>query len=361
MAEEGSDKTEAPTPRRQQEAREEGNIARSMDLTSAATMLAGVILLDKTGRAFFGGMRTLLESMLAPEASENPTRVGDIEHVLLSAGRLAVGIAAPMVLGLAGVALVITVAQVGFILTTKPLEPSLAKLNPLKGLANLFDARAGMRFVMTLFKVGIVGAIAAWLVIEQVPAILVLPQLEVAPLFAVACELVYALAIKLTIALLVLAVIDYAYQRWQRTRDLMMSKQEIKEEMRRMEGDPMIKQRRSRVARQLAMQRIGQAVPRADVVVTNPTHFAVALKYDAATMKAPKVVAKGADYLAFQIRQVATANNVPLVERKELARALYASVDVGREVPPEHYAAVAEILAYVYRLNEGRTPARAAV
>ncbi len=148
---------------------------------------------------------------------------------------------------------------------------------------------------------------------------------------------------------------DYIYQRWQRSRDLRMSKQEIKEEMRRMEGDPQMKARRARVARQLALQRINQSVPRADVVVTNPTHYAVAMQYDSKTMKSPKVVAKGADFLAMRIRQIAMANGIPLVERKAVAQALYKGVEVGQEVPPEFYNAVAEILAYVYRLSGRKT------
>ena len=155
--------------------------------------------------------------------------------------------------------------------------------------------------------------------------------------------------------LLVLGLLDYAFQRWQHEKDLRMSKQEVKEDMKRMEGDPLVKQRRTRIARQLALQRIGQAVPKADVVVTNPTHFSVALKYDSKTMTAPKVVAKGADFLAMRIRQIALANGVPLVERKEIAQALYKSVEVGQEVPPQLYNAVAEVLAYVYRLGGRKT------
>jgi flagellar biosynthetic protein FlhB len=175
-------------------------------------------------------------------------------------------------------------------------------------------------------------------------------ELEVVQAFGAACELVYALAIKLAALLIVLAIIDYAFQRWKHEQDLKMSKQEVKEEMKRMEGDPLVKQRRARVARQLAMQRVAAAVPKADVVVTNPTHFAVALQYDTKSMRAPKVVAKGADFMAMRIRQIAAVHGIPIIERKPLARALYAGVEIGQEIPPEHYAAVAEILAYVYRL-----------
>ena len=165
------------------------------------------------------------------------------------------------------------------------------------------------------------------------------------------CELVYSLALRLALVLLVMALIDWTFQRWQHERDMRMSKQEIKEEMRRMEGDPMVKQRRGRVARQLVLQRVASAVPKADVVVTNPTHFAVALRYDAATMRAPKVVAKGADLLAARIRQLAMIHGIPMVERKALAQAIYKTVEVGQEVPSQYYGAIAEILAYVYRLS----------
>jgi len=149
--------------------------------------------------------------------------------------------------------------------------------------------------------------------------------------------------------------VDYGFQRWNRERDLRMTKQEGKEELRRMEGDPLVKQRRFRVARQLSLQRISQAVPKADVVVTNPTHFAVALQYQSKSMRAPKVVAKGADFLAHRIRQIAIAEGVPIVERKELARGLYYAVDIGQEITPQFYGPVAEILAYVYRLAGRKT------
>ena len=203
---------------------------------------------------------------------------------------------------------------------------------------------------MSLGKIAVIFAVAAAIVIRDIPAIIMLAELELLPMFAASCELVYALALKLAIVLLVMALIDWAFQKWRHTRDLRMSKQEIKEELKRMEGDPLIKQRRARVARQLALQRVSSAVPKADVIVTNPTHYAVALRYDK-TMTSPRVVAKGADFLALRIRQIAIANGVPLVERKALAQALYKSVEVGQEVPPQFFTAVAEILAYVYRLS----------
>jgi flagellar biosynthetic protein FlhB len=182
------------------------------------------------------------------------------------------------------------------------------------------------------------------------PAMLALIHLESEPMLAAAATLVWSLALKIAALLLVLAILDFAYQKWQHEQDLMMSKQEIKEEFKRMEGDPLVKQRRARVARQLAMQRMAYEVPKADVIVSNPTHFAVALKYDG-KMGAPKVIAKGADFMAMRIRQIAAANDIPIVERPPLARGLYRHVQVGQEIPSQYYTAVAEILAYVYRLS----------
>jgi len=176
-------------------------------------------------------------------------------------------------------------------------------------------------------------------------------NMSAAPAFAAGAWMVFELAVVLAVILIVLAAADLWYQRWQHTEDLKMTRQEVKQDMKNMNGDPEMKQRRARVARQLALQRAGSAVPAADVIVTNPTHYAVALKYDNDTMGAPKVVAKGADFMALQIRKLAAVHGIPLVERKPLARALYANVEVGQEVPEEHYAAVAEILAYVYRIS----------
>ncbi len=351
MADNDSEKTETATPRRMQEAREEGNIARSQDLTAAFTLLATVILLNSFGMHMLSSMKMNVEMMLNTEFGHNPTRADDLMGMFAYGLRLAIAGSAPLLLSIAAVTLIAAISQVGFILTGKPLMPQFSRLSPLKGFKRLFDARAGIRLVMSLAKVVVIAAVAGWVIYEDLPQILILTELEVGPLFSVSCALVYALGLKLAILLVVLALLDYAFQRWQHDKDLRMTKQEVKEEMKRMDGDPLVKQRRSRVARQLAMQRVGQAVPTADVIVTNPTHFAVAIRYDGDTMRAPKVVAKGADFLAMHIRQLAAAHGVPIIERKELARALYANVEPGQEVPPEFYNAVAEILAYVYRIS----------
>ncbi len=349
------EKTEAPTPRRRSEARRDGNIARSTDLVAACALLGGIVLLHLFGVHVMTELKVMFESMLSPSAFSNPTRPGDVAMITAQAGRTLFLAVAPLVLGVTAVALLVTVGQVGFVLTTKPLEPNLGKLSPLRGLSNIFSARSGMRLVMSLAKIALILAVAGWSIHKELPRVIVLCELDVLPMFAVMCEIVYTVALKLAAVLLLLALLDYAFQRWQHTRDLRMSKQEVKEELKRMDGDPLIKQRRTRVARQLALQRIGQDVPKADVVVTNPTHFSIALRYDSDKESAPRVVAKGADFLAMRIRQIAIANDIPLVERKELARALYSEVEVGQVIPPQYYAAVAEILAYVYRLSGRKT------
>jgi flagellar biosynthetic protein FlhB len=238
-------------------------------------------------------------------------------------------------------------------LTFKPLVPKFSKLSPAKGLSNLFGKRGLMRFLMSMGKVAVVSSVAGVVIYFDGPQMLSLIRLDAGQLLAAAGGLVWDLSIKIAIVLMLLALLDLVYQRWQHQQDLKMTKHEVKEEMKRMEGDPMTKQRRTKIARQMAMQRMGQAVPGADVVVTNPTHYAVALKYDD-TMAAPKVVAKGVDYMALRIRQLASANGVPIVERPPLARGMYRYVEVGQEIPAKFYSAVAEILAYVYQLNQSR-------
>ena len=349
------DRTEAPTLRRRNEARKEGNVARSSDLTAASVLLASVLLLYFLGQRFIGGMQGFLEQVLLADAAVNPTRADDLPALFVLCGKTVLTVAGPLVLAVTAAALIATVGQVGFLFTTTPLKPNFSRLSPVRGVARLVDIRAGMRLVMSLAKVFIIALVASLAIMHDLPRIIHLARLETVPMFSAAAQTVFALGVKLAVLLMLLAILDYAFQRWQRERDLRMTKQDVKDELKRMEGDPLIKQRRARVARQLSLQRIGQSVPHGDVVVTNPTHFAVVLKYDSEFMKAPKVVAKGADYLALRIRQLAIGHGVPMVERKELARAICDAVEVGQEVPPQFYNTVAEILAYVYRLSGQKT------
>jgi flagellar biosynthetic protein FlhB len=350
MSEDYGDKTEAPTPRRRTEAREQGNIARSPDLTAAAIIITAMLMLSWYGDGLVNALRALMAEMLAGDWVDSGTDT--IAPTILSALTKVGRAIAPLLIGVMIAAVLINLVQVGLFFSPKRLQPRIEALNPFKGLGRLMGRGNGMvTLLMSLLKLGLVGLVAYSAVRGRMDMILKAQELAFVQIFLLAGSIVYAVAIRIGMLLLVLAIIDYAYQRWRNERQLKMTKQEVKDEMRRMEGDPRLKQRRRQIAMQRTMQRIKQDVPTADVVVTNPTEFAVAIKYDADAMHAPRVVAKGRDYVAQVIRQIAIENGVPILERKPLARALYKLVEVGQEIPEEFYSAVAEILAYVYELS----------
>jgi flagellar biosynthetic protein FlhB len=230
------------------------------------------------------------------------------------------------------------------------LTPSLEKLSPISGLKRMFSSKAVVQLLMGLAKMSVLAAVAYFTLRGRLDALVHASALSYVSIGQITVEFLFTLGIRLTLALLLLAIIDLIYQRWKHDRDLRMTKQEIKEELKRMDGDPHLKRRRREVQMQLALQRIQAAVPKADVVITNPTAFAVVIQYEPAKMNAPKLTAKGLDHLARRIRELAIEHGVPIVERPPLARALYRGVEVGQEVPAQFYRAVAEILAYVYEL-----------
>jgi len=351
MADDYGDKTEAPTPRRRQEAREQGNIARSPDLCAAVLVLTAMLMLSWYGPGVVDALRALMAEMLSGRALNNLDLHSLFISVLASIRAIAVAMA-PLLLGAMLVAVLVNLAQVGLLFNPKRLQPHLDALNPVKGITRLFSRGNGLvQLVMNLLKLLLVGVVAWSAVVGRLDQIIASQQQGFAQIFLLAGSIVYAIAIRIGLVLLVLALVDYFWQRWRREQQLRMTKQEVKEEMRRMEGDPHVKQRRKQLALQRIRQAIQKDVPNADVIVTNPTHFAVAIKYDSDSMHAPRVVAKGADYVAQMIREVAIQHGVPILERAPLARALYKLVEVGQEIPEQFYAAVAEILAYVYELS----------
>jgi flagellar biosynthetic protein FlhB len=351
MAEEFGEKTEAPTPRRRQEAREQGNIARSTDLTSACVVLGTMVMLKWYGRGLVSALKNLMHEMLSIPSLSDWSSGGAITS--LARAMISAGIAlAPVFAGVMLIAIAVNLAQVGLVFSGKRLQPNFGALNPVRGAGKLFGGGQGpFHLLMNLLKLALVGAVAYSAIHGRLVEVIGSQNTTFAQAFGLGAELIYTIAIRLGLLLLLLAIIDYAYQRYRIEQDLKMTKQEVKEEMRRMEGDPQTKQRRKQIAMQIAMQRLKKDVPKADVIVTNPTEFAVALQYDAASMHAPKVVAKGRGYMAMRIRELAIAHGVPILERKPLARALYKLVQVGQEIPEQFYAAVAEILAYVYELS----------
>ncbi|HEX8322529.1 MAG TPA: flagellar biosynthesis protein FlhB [Tepidisphaeraceae bacterium] len=351
MADNDSDKTEAPTPRRRKEARDNGQIAKSADLTSAALLLAAVLLLKWFGPNVVEVCRQIMASTFDIKTLAHPDALDPVSTLAVVGTRVALALA-PIFIGLIVVAVVVNIAQVGFYLSPDRIQPKLESLNPTKGLKKIFGAGQGfVSLGMNLVKMALIATVAYSAVADRIEAVVGAQQLEYNLLFVFGAQILYDLAIRIAILMLVLAIIDYSYQKYKITKALKMTKQEVKDEMKSMDGDPHIKARRRQIAMQRHVQRIKSSVPTADVVVTNPTHYAIALKYDPTTMAAPRVVAKGGDFLAQKIREIAVANGIPLLERPPLARALYRTVEVGQDVPEEYYAAVAEILAYVYEIS----------
>jgi len=341
------DRTEQPTVRRREEAREQGQIARSADLTAALALLAGLLLLKALGPRMFNDMLAMTRAL-----GETPAiSAAQLGPWLGRVGRATVDLMLPFLGLLLLLAAAGTIAQSGLLLAWKKLGFKPERLDPVAGLRRMFSGEALVRLVLGLLKVAIVGGVAYLTIAQRIDAVLATGVLHSGAVLRAAGDLVFDLALRLGAVLLVLGLIDYFVQRYKLERQLRMTKQEVRDELKRMEGDPLVKQRRRQLQLRLAMQRIQAEVPRADVVVTNPTHYAVALRYDQQTMNAPRVTAKGKDFLAERIRLLAQQHGVPIVQRPPLARALYVGVEVGREIPPQFYRAVAEVLAYVYQLS----------
>ncbi|NLF30710.1 MAG: flagellar biosynthesis protein FlhB [Planctomycetes bacterium] len=343
------ERTEAPTQRRRDESRRQGQVARSVDLSSAVILLGALGALHLLGPRMYGQMAGLMARLLGPgdPSAFEPSRMDELIRQCLWGVAM---VLAPLMLTVMVMAMVANVMQVGFMVTGEPLVPKFSKISPLAGLKRLMSMRSLIRLAMSLGKVIVIGAVAYLSIVARLGEILRSADLGPASMVAAGGHLVFMVVIRIAVVLLVLAILDYLYQRWQHEQDLRMTRQEVKEDLKHMEGDPQIRARRQRIARQLAMQRMSTEVPGSTVVVTNPTHLSVALLYEEG-MNAPKVVAKGADHLAIRIRQIAAAGGVPIVERRPLAQALYKQCRVGDEIPVGLYQAVAEVLAYVYELS----------
>ena len=360
MADDSSDKTEAPTSKRREEARENGQIAQSKDLTASMLLVGVTILLGATGGQVVEALRLLLTITLDGSLAIHADR--DIVPTFTLAGVIVAGAIWPLLLGTVIIAIVANLIQVGFHPSTKRITPKF-EFNPMKGLSKLTGG-GGMRgpvsFAMNLAKLTVVTFLAYTALHGKMDAIVGIAQLEPLQTFSLCAGIVYDITLRIGVVLLILAILDFGYQKFQIEKDLRMTKQEVKDEMKNAEGDPKMKARRRQIAMQLAMKRMASEVPKADVIVTNPTHYAIALKYDEAKGGAPKVVAKGTDLVALRIREIAAEHGIPIIERPPLARALYRLCEVGQEIPEQFYSGVAEILAYVYELtgrNKRKVPA----
>jgi flagellar biosynthetic protein FlhB len=342
-------KSEKPTPRRIQKAREEGNVPKSQEVNSVAVLLGGILFLYLFGGYFFNNL-TL--PFLEIPLFISPDRLNGNDIVLFWEENLKhIFLSVVLLLLLAfSVALISNIAQFGVVFTTKPLKPKLEKLNPINGLKNIFFSLNSLfELIKNLVKIAVIVAVAYFFVKSNIDQILSLYKLPLLEGIKNLTSLLLKLSLYIALTGAVIAAIDYSYRRWKWYQDLMMSRHELKEEMKETEGNPEVKREIRRRMRQISTRRMLQEVPKATVVVTNPTHFAVALKYDPEKDLAPKVVSKGADRIAQRIIEIARQHGVEIYRDPPLARALYQSVEVGDVIPEKFYQAVAKIIAYIYR------------
>ncbi len=353
MPEQDAEKSQEATPHRRQQARQHGQVAKSQDLGSAALLLLGLVCLMLLGAPLAEFLGGYTRSQLGGDAwlsADLDFAVTEWNATLAALARTLLPIFAILLLGAIGV----NMLQVGLLFLPEKLVPDLTRLDPLRGIRRLFSLSNAVRLALSIFKVLVIGTVAFVSLYQQRNAILGLTGMSVPEIAQFLIQILFWTAAKIGLALLILAVLDYAFQRWKHEQDIKMTPREVREEMKNLEGNPQVIARRRHVQRQLALNRLSDAVPKADVVVTNPTELAVAIQYEPETMAAPVVVAKGAGVLAQRIRRLALQHGIPIVEKKPLAQALYREVDVNRPIPEDKYAAVAEVLAYVYQL-QGKT------
>ena len=346
-------KTEEPTPRKLEKAREEGQVAKSQEVSTALSFLAMFFALRMFGPWLYSNMLAMFNfnwGYIVPYSH-------DAMYALFASGYIAflfqqvVLITAPLLAIAVVIGVVSNVAQVGWKPTAKPMMPKLSKLNPLQGFKRIFSMQSVMNLVKSLGKFGIVGLVVYFMMQSQlgnIPAMLDMSVLMSAIFIG---NFIINMGLAVGALFILIAIMDYTYTRYSHIKKLRMTKQEVKDEYKQMEGDPLVKNKIRQKMREVSMRRMMQSVPEADVVITNPTHYAVALRYNNQIDKAPVVVAKGMDFMAKRIREKAQEHDVVIVENAPLARAIYADVEVGEEIPFELWEAVVEILAYVFKLK----------
>ncbi|MCX6828818.1 MAG: flagellar biosynthesis protein FlhB [candidate division Zixibacteria bacterium] len=351
MAEEQfQERTEQATPRRREKAREEGKVARSAELNSAVILCLGAVALYFMGPILVSQLKQFM-IFIFQEAPRMHPDYDTMVALLTSKVMTFFFLLGPILLVLMVVAYGINVMQVGFLFTGKPLEPKLDKLNIATGIKKLFSARSLVELIRDTAKVILIGFVGYKAITAQMDSFFLLSDNSVGVFAGAMGQMALKTTLQIGAVMLVLAIFDYAYQKFDFEKSIRMSKQDIRDEYKDTEGSPQIKARVRQIQREMSRRRMMQEIPNADVVVTNPTHIAVALKYNSTEMDAPMVVAKGERLIAEKIKEIAREAEVPVVENPPLARALFSMCEVGSYVPAKLYRAVAEVLAYVYRLK----------
>ncbi len=355
MADSSGDKKHLATDKRRRQAREQGQVVKSQDLTSAALLLSALAALWMLGGPAAEQLAGAIADALSTPRIASVGNADAANWLLRSSGRLAIA-SVPMLLAMLIAGVLVNVTQTGLILSPAKITPKLTNISPLSGAKRILSLQGVARLGFGLFKVLVIAGVAFAALRHYRDPILSLAALSVPQIASTLFRCLMGTCVWIGAALFVLAIFEYAFQRWKHEKDLMMSDQELRDELKETEGDPQVAARRKQVQRQMMMQRAETEVPKADVVVSNPTELAIAIQYDPLSMPAPIVLAKGAGVLAQKIRRIALENGIPVVERKPLAQVLYKTVDVGDVVPAEQYQAVAEVLRYVYQMQGKEIP-----
>ncbi|MFS0688083.1 flagellar biosynthesis protein FlhB [Sporosarcina sp. 179-K 8C2 HS] len=345
------EKTEKATPKKRQDSRKKGQVLKSQDVTTAIVLLFVFLFLFFSAgfmkdRFFVFFTHSFTESISIKTLDIDQTMIVYIEMIVQMAYILLPVMAIAVIAGIVG-----NLMQFGLLFTAEPLKFDLKKIDPIKGLKRIFSIRALVELLKSLLKISFIGSVTTLLLMTNIEKVLGLAFKTPHDTLVTVGQLVALMGIVASFVLLFISILDYFYQKFDYEKNLRMSKQDIKDEYKNTEGDPIIKSRIKQRQREMAMRRMMQEVPQADVVITNPTHFAIALKYDDEKMDAPVVIAKGADFVAQKIKLIAKEHNIVMVENRPLARALYDDVEIGGRIPDQFFKTVAEILAYVYRIQ----------
>lgn len=345
------EKTEKATPKKREDERKKGRVAKSQDVGTAVLLFFSFIILGAFGSLMGSQMRGMYHNVFTNFIHWEVT-IESVRRVFLENLITFFYIVAPIMLMSLVISVAVNLVQVGFLFTTEPLKFDLKKIDPIKGAKRIFSIRALVELLKSFFKITFIGMITftvIWIFKDEMLMLAFKSPQTAVSFFG---QVTITMGIAATIALLFLAVLDYMYQKYDFEKNIRMSKQDIKDEHKNIEGDPLIKSKIREQQRQIAMRRMMEEIPQADVVITNPTHYAVAIKYDETVADAPIVVAKGKDAIALRIIDTAKEHGVMTVENKPLARSLYAQVELDETIPEEFFQAVAEVLAYVYSLEQ---------
>ena len=346
------EKTEKATPKKRKDERKKGNVFVSKDAVTAVSLIASFYGLKMFAPTILTSIQDLIKRYISIAGTKEIFLVSDIATTFVDLAVVFLKCAMPLVLIAVAVAIIVTMAQTKMLFTTKAAAPKFNRINPLNGIKKMFSLRAIVELLKSLIKIVVLLYIVYTVLVDEVATLPALIDMNPMTAMMKTGGIIMDVVLKSGIAFIFLAAADYMYQWWDFEKNMKMSKQEIKDEYKQIEGNPQIKGRQRNIQQQRARQRMMQNVPEADVVIRNPTHFAVALKFDRDKDRAPKVIAKGMDQLALRIVQVAEENDVYVTEDRPLARALYDAVEVGEEIPEEFYKAIAKILAFVYNLKE---------